>query len=250
MVSPSAVPATAGGKSYDEAYFAKWYRDPRTRVHTPDSVRRKIRMVAGVAEHFLGRKLRSVLDVGAGEGTWGRELRRMRPGLRYLGVDPSEYIVARHGRRRNIRLGRFEELSALGLRGRYDLIVCADMLQYVADAPLGRGIRHLASLLGGVAFLEAYTTGDDMEGDLEGWHPRSKQRYRAIFARACTATSRRSWPTGRWSWSLCEPPALLAQRRAAGAAQGSSLSSLSPSPHTFVARKGQSCGVLEITQSA
>jgi len=63
---PSAMPANAGRKSYDEAYFTKWYRDPRTRVHTPDSVRRKVRMVVGVTEYFLGRKLRSVLDIGAG----------------------------------------------------------------------------------------------------------------------------------------------------------------------------------------
>ena len=178
------MPELTGGKTYDEAYFTRWYRDPHTRVHTPDAVRRKIRMVATVAEYFLGRKLRSVLDVGAGEGVWGRELRRMRPGLRYLGIDPSEYVVARHGRRRNIRLGGFEQLPQLRLGRGYDLVICADMLQYVADAPLRRGIRHLASLLGGVAFLEAYTSGDDMEGDLEGWHPRSKQLYRRIFAEA------------------------------------------------------------------
>jgi SAM-dependent methyltransferase len=178
------LPAAAGGKAYDEAYFDRWYRDPRTRVHTPDAVRRKIRMVVGVAEYFLGRKLRSVLDIGAGEGVWGTQLRRMRPGVRYLGVDPSGYVVARHGKRRNIRLGRFEELHTMSLGRDHDLIVCADMLQYVADAPLARGIRHLAGLLRGVAFLEAYTTGDDMEGDLEGWHPRSKAQYRKIFATA------------------------------------------------------------------
>ena len=141
-------------------------------------------MVLGVAERYLGRNLRSVLDVGAGEGSWGRELRRLRPGLRYLGVDPSEYVVARHGRRRNIRLGRFEELHTMRLGTGFDLIVCADMLQYVAHAPLARGIHHLARLLGGVAYLEAYTTGDDMEGDLDGWHPRSKVRYRRLFAAA------------------------------------------------------------------
>jgi predicted TPR repeat methyltransferase len=179
---PSAMPATAGRKSYDEAYFTKWYRDPRTRVHTPDSVRRKVRMVVGVTEYFLGRKLRSVLDVGAGEGVWGREIRRMRPGVRYLGVDPSEWVVARHGRRRNIRLGSFEELPSLQLGRGHDLIVCADMLQYIPDAALKRGIHHLASILGGVAFLEAYTTADNMEGDLDDWHARSKSRYRRIFA--------------------------------------------------------------------
>lgn len=141
-------------------------------------------MVVGVAEYFLGRKLRSVLDVGSGEGVWGRELRRLRPGIRYLGVDPSEWVVARHGRRRNIRLGSFEQLPALRLGRGYDLIVCADVLQYVPDAVLKRGILHLASALAGVAFLEAYTTGDDMEGDLEGWHPRSRLQYRRVFTDA------------------------------------------------------------------
>ena len=178
------MPVRAGGKTYDEAYFTKWYRDPRTRVHSPDDVRRKIHMVLGITERYLGRKLRSVLDVGAGEGTWGRELRRLRPALRYRGLDPSEYVVARHGRRRNIRLGRFEELPDLALGRDHDLIVCADVLQYIPTPALVRGVRHLASLLGGVAYLEAYTSGDEMEGDLDGWHQRSKSRYRRIFADA------------------------------------------------------------------
>ena len=141
-------------------------------------------MVLGVAEYYLGRKLRSVLDIGAGEGAWGRELRRMRPGIRYQGVDPSEWVVQRYGRRRNIRLGSFEELPKMRLGRDFDLIVCADMLQYIPDPVLKRGVRHLAGLLSGVAFLEAYTIADDMEGDLEGWHPRSKAQYRRIFADA------------------------------------------------------------------
>lgn len=178
------MPARAGRKKYDEAYFAKWYRDPRTRVHSPDNVRRKIRMVLGVAEHFLGRKVRSVLDIGAGEGVWGVELRRMRPGIRYLGVDPSEWAVRRHGRRRNIRLGSFEELPQLALGKGHDLIVCADVLQYVPTTSVKRGLRHIASLLHGVAYLEAYTTADDMEGDLTDWHPRSARQYRRLFADA------------------------------------------------------------------
>ena len=141
-------------------------------------------MVAAVTEYFLGRKLRSVLDVGAGEGVWGVELRRMRPGLKYLGLDPSDYVIRRLGRQRGIRRGSFEELPTLGLEGPFDLVVCADMLQYVPDAALRRGVRHIGSILAGVAYLEAFTSGDQMEGDLEGWHPRSKSRYRRIFADA------------------------------------------------------------------
>lgn len=141
-------------------------------------------MVVGVAEYFLRRKIRTVLDIGAGEGAWRAELRRFRPEASYLGIDPSEYVVRRHGKRRNIRLGRFEDLSDLSLGRGYDLIVCADVLQYVPGPALERGVRHIATLLRGVAFLESYTTGDEMEGDLAGWHPRSKRVYRRIFTEA------------------------------------------------------------------
>ena len=141
-------------------------------------------MVVGVAEYFLQRKIRSVLDIGAGEGAWRAELRRLRPGVRYQGVDPSAYVVRKHGRRRNICLGRFEDLPSLALGRGYDLIVCADVIQYVPDAALKRGVRHIAKLLNGVTFLESYTTGDEMEGDLAGWHPRSKSQYRRIFTAA------------------------------------------------------------------
>lgn len=183
-MGPPPSPTAAGGKSYDEAYYTKWYRDPSTRVHAPEAVRRKVRMVVGVAEYFLGRELSTVLDIGAGEGSWRAELRRIRPKIRYVGVDPSEYVVARYGKRRNIRLGAFEQIPSMSLGRGFDLIVCADVLQYVSDSALKRGVRHIAGLLSGVAFLEAYTTGDEMEGDLEGWHPRSKYRYRRIFTEA------------------------------------------------------------------
>ena len=105
-----------------------------------------------------------------------RDHEQYAPAQRERGVDPSEYVVRKYGKRRNIRLGGFEDVARLDVGRGFDLIVCADMLQYIATPALERGIRHLASLLHGVAFLEAYTSGDDMEGDLEGWHFRSKAR--------------------------------------------------------------------------
>jgi len=141
-------------------------------------------MVLAISEYFLGRKLRSVLDVGAGEGLWGVELRRLRPRLRYVGVDSSEYVVTHLGRERNIVRGSFESLPSLKVGGPFDLIVCADMLQYVPTPALRRGIRHLAQRLVGVAYLEAFTEADQMEGDLEGWYPRTRSQYQRIFTGA------------------------------------------------------------------
>ena len=62
-----------------------------------------------------------------------------------------------------------------------DLIVCADVLQYVRSTQLGTGLREIRRLLAGVAYLEAYASEDDMEGDMEGWQFRSAAEYRRHF---------------------------------------------------------------------
>ncbi len=174
-------------KRYDRAYFDRWYRDPRHRVTSPAAVARKARMVVGVAEYLLGRPVRTVLDVGCGEGAWLAPLRKLRPRVEYVGVDPSAYVVRRFGASRNLRLGTLATLEASATPapgGAFDVIVCCDVLQYVGDRELGRGLAHISALLGGVAFLEAYTTADRVEGDVRGWHWRTPGRYRAAFARA------------------------------------------------------------------
>jgi hypothetical protein len=40
-----------------------------------------------------------VLDIGCGEGIWRAPLRSLRPGIEYLGLDSSEYAIARYGAR-------------------------------------------------------------------------------------------------------------------------------------------------------
>lgn len=171
-------------KHYDRAYFDRWYRDPRVRVSTRAAVGRKVGLVLGVAELLLQRPVRSVLDVGCGEGAWRAPLLQRRPALRYTGVDASDYVVRRFGRARDIRRGTFATLGALALEGPFDVIVCCDVLQYVPPRDLGRGLRAIAALLGGVTYLEAYTTADDIEGDRREWQPRAPAAYRAVFRRS------------------------------------------------------------------
>lgn len=171
-------------KRYDRAYFDRWYRDPGARVATRAAVERKVALALGVAEVLLQRPVRSVLDVGCGEGTWRSPLLARRPALRYTGVDSSDYVVRRFGRSRGIRFGTFAALDALALEGPFDVIVCCDVLQYVPPRDLGRGLRAIAALLGGVTYLEAYTTADDIDGDRRAWHHRSPAAYRAAFRRS------------------------------------------------------------------
>lgn len=140
-------------------------------------------MVIGVAEYYLQRPVRSVLDVGCGEGQWQPILTRLRPRLRYLGIDPSEYAIERYGKKRNLQLGSFGDLGEAALGSDYDLIICSNLLYYVPDDELDRGLRDLAPRVSGVAFLEAYSSDESLEGDTRSMQPRSTAVYRRLFRR-------------------------------------------------------------------
>lgn len=168
-------------KRYDRAYFDRWYRDPGYRVGMRGDLERTVHLAVAVTEYVLGRRLRSVLDVGCGEGRWQPVLQRLRPGSRYAGVDPSPYVVRRFGRRRNIRQGSIDHLDGLGLDPTYDLVACCDVLHYLDRRSLERALPALATYVGGVAYLELYTSADELEGDLRGFYRRPPATYRSLL---------------------------------------------------------------------
>lgn len=141
-------------------------------------------MAIGVAEFLLGRHIRDVLDIGCGEAPWFPILRRLRPRVRYTGIDSSEYVLRRFGASRNIRRGSLGQLPRMRIRGDVDLIVCADVLQYVDRQEAERGLGAIRALLGGVAYIEAFATEDRMEGDRVEWRDRTAAEYRSMFRRA------------------------------------------------------------------
>ena len=175
---------TSNKKVYDENYFTHWYHHPKLAVIRDNHLRRRVRMAVSISEYLLDKKLQSVLDVGCGEGPWRAELRKMRPGLRYVGVDSSEYAITRYGRKRNLRFGTLGTLNRLKIRGSFDLIVCSDVLHYVGDTELKQGVRAMSRLLDGVAFLECFTEKDETIGDQEGIYARPASTYRRIFKAA------------------------------------------------------------------
>ena len=171
-------------KRYDRAYFDRWYRDPRHRVIHGGVLERRVQLAVAAAEFVLERPIRSVLDVGCGEAVWRAPLRQARPGVRYVGVDSSEYVVRRFGRSRNVRLGALGSLGRLRIGGPFDLIVCSDVLHYVPTAELRRGLRAREQRLAGGAFLETYPREDDTVGDDDGYLRRSAATYRRWFRAA------------------------------------------------------------------
>ncbi len=172
------------GKSYDRAYFDRWYRTPKQRVGLRSLLERKVAMAVAVAEYHLGHRVRSVIDIGCGEGAWRAPLLKLRPQLDYLGVDASEYAVARHGQRRNLKLARFGQLAETRFGNAADLLICSDVLHYVKTAELRRGLAGFAELCDGVAFIEVFARGDAFVGDTDEFVARPADFYRSALADA------------------------------------------------------------------
>ncbi|WP_271680782.1 class I SAM-dependent DNA methyltransferase [Thermomonas mangrovi] len=163
-------------KHYDRAYFDRWYRDGG--IGGAARLARKVALAVATAEYHLERPIRSVLDIGCGEGAWRAPLRKLRPRVQYLGFDASEYAIARHGRIRNLRLARFGDFATLRPCAPADLLVCSDVLHYLPTRELDRGLPALADLCGGVAFIEVFAREDETEGDDHDFQPRPAAFYR------------------------------------------------------------------------
>ncbi len=171
-------------KQYDKSYFDRWYRNSKHERNSPALLERKVHMAVSLAEYYLERPIRSVLDVGCGEAVWRAPLLKLRPKLNYRGVDSSEYSVSRFGRTRNIAFADFGQLEQLRFGAPVDLLVCSDVMHYVSDAELKRGLKGFRELCGGLAFLELWSNEDDIIGDKIGFIERPARWYRNQFAKA------------------------------------------------------------------
>ena len=144
-------PAMASQERFDAGYYRRHYHG-RDRVHSALQVGRLASGVAGMAA-WLGVEIRSVLDVGAGPGFWRSWFRRHRPEVRYLSTDFSPWACRRYGHERR-------DISAWRPRGRFDLVVCQGVLQYLDDAEAERAVGNLAAACRGLLYLEVVTRHD------------------------------------------------------------------------------------------
>jgi predicted TPR repeat methyltransferase len=167
-------------KQYDRAYFDTWYR--RRGIGDARRLARKVALAVATAEYHLERPIRTVLDIGCGEGPWRAPLLKLRPSVRYLGFDSSDYAIARYGRARNLHAARFADFAQLRPCPPVDLLVCSDVLHYLGTRELDRGLPGLAALCGGVGFLETFAREDRAEGDEDAFQARPAAFYRRRFA--------------------------------------------------------------------
>ena len=73
---------------FDEAYYERFYKNPKTRVLSADEHAHLAKFVFEFAK-YNGIEIKSVLDVGAGVGLWKRWIEKHAKGSTYLGTEVS-----------------------------------------------------------------------------------------------------------------------------------------------------------------
>jgi SAM-dependent methyltransferase len=144
--------------------------------------------------------LRRVLDLGCGLGAWQGEVALRYPSAQYTGVESSDYLCRKYG---------WAEGTAASYRGRgrYDLVICQGVLQYVDDGEFRASIANIARLCRGATFLEIPTVHDWYEncdrsisdGEI---HFRTGDWYRREIGRYFRSA-------GAGVWLLHDSPAVL-----------------------------------------
>ncbi len=173
------VSLLAGTKVFDRNYFKRYYEDPRTRVAATGHYAVLADFIASYLR-MLTVPVASILDAGAGVGHFRSRLLRHFPNARYLGIDVSEYACERYGWTQT-SIADFSE-------GRYDLVVCHDVLQYLPAREAERALVNLAQLCGGVLYFLALTRED--------WRENCDQTRtdRAVFLRSARWYAKRLEP--------------------------------------------------------
>jgi len=168
------------GAQFDADYYARYYEDQRTRVASSSDIARLGRFVSGYAD-YLGVKIKRVLDAGCGLGLWQDVIATHYPSARYVGIELSEHLCETRG---------FTRASVVDYRdrGRFDLVICQGVLQYLTDAEAKRAIKNLGQLCRGLLYLEVLTAEDwksacDRRFSDGAVHRRSAAWYKKELAR-------------------------------------------------------------------
>jgi SAM-dependent methyltransferase len=138
--------------TFDESYYRRFYVDPWTRAQDPRDVRRLAAFVFAYLD-YLRIPVRRALDLGCGLGRWRDALAARHPRATYTGVEASAYLCEKYGWER-------ASIADYRGRGRFDLVICQGVLQYLDDADVHRAIANMARLCRGALYFEVTTRGD------------------------------------------------------------------------------------------
>jgi len=139
-------------QSFDAGYYRRFYVNPRTRVTTPEESSRRAALIAAVVRQ-LELPVNRILDAGCGLGLMRAGLLQAFPKADYVGLEVSEHLCKRLGWVR-ASIAKFKS------RVPFDLVICNDVLQYLADREAAGALANLGRLCRGALYLHALTTED------------------------------------------------------------------------------------------
>lgn len=137
---------------FDASFYRRFYLNPGTRVVTRAEMTRRADLVAAFVRHGEYR-VRTILDVGCGLGLMRSALLQHFPRARYTGLEVSQYLCERHGWQKG-------SAATFASARPFDLVVCYDVLQYLAAREAAAALRNLGRLCAGVLHFGVLTTED------------------------------------------------------------------------------------------
>lgn len=161
---------------FDARFYQRFYGNPRTRVTTPEEMTRRGAMVAVLVRH-LELPVKRILDAGCGLGWLRSPLLEVFPSATYVGLEVSEHLCEQHG-------WVCASLASYRPRGRFDLIVCYDVMQYLSDRDAARAMANLARLSRGALYFHALTREDWRDNADRGATDRAIQLRAASWYRS------------------------------------------------------------------
>lgn len=139
-------------RSFDARFYQRFYMNPRTRVTTREEMARRAGMVAALMKQ-LELPVKRILDAGCGLGWLRQPLLEAFPGATYVGLEISEHLCQEHGWVR-------QSLAEYRPRGRFDLLICYDVMQYLSDREAAQAMSNLSRLSRGALYFHAPTLED------------------------------------------------------------------------------------------
>ena len=198
---------------FDASFYRRFYLDPRTRVVSRAEMARRADLIAAFVRHGE-YPVRRILDVGCGLGLMRAVLQRHFPRASYTGLEVSDYLCRKYGWQQG-------SAATATTRHPFDLVICYDVLQYLASREAAAALRNLGRLCRGVLHFGVLTTEDwrlycDRASTDRNVHIRPGAWYRRRLAPAFINAGsgmfvRRGAPIHLWELDQVE---ILRQRRA------------------------------------
>jgi SAM-dependent methyltransferase len=139
-------------RRFDEAYYHRFYEDPKTRVITAEEHDALAQFVFSFAR-YNRVEIKSVLDIGAGTGLWKRWTEKNAKGVQYTGTEVSQAMIKKHGY-------VHRDIARWRDRKKHDLIVCQGVLQYLPDPDVAPAVANIAAMSRGLVYVEVTTRAD------------------------------------------------------------------------------------------